>query len=803
MFSSRVKFAMRALMRSKTYSALNIVGLAIALSVSIVVFLYLKSELSYDEHYPGHEKIFRVHSDFILNDQEQRVPLSSVSLGPMLKADFPYIKNFTRLDHIEANILFKYRDRKYYENNIAIADSSYFEVFELDFIEGNKKTALNKPHSIVVSESFARRYFGEVNPVGKVISTNNFDYTITGLIEDIPANSHHHFDALISFFYQEQSPEERQKTLWNTTVFTFLSFNNPDDAQRLEAEFPAFYEEYMLFYGEKFDSHYQLQLERIDRIHFAGSMSYDRPAGNKMYLYAFGAIGGLILVLACINYVNMATARGMRRSKEAGIRRMMGSSKNGIRLLIFTESVLLALLSLFLAFVLVELVLHLTPFNAIVQKDLSLDFIRYPELWWYPLLLALVVGFLSGWYPAVTLSKVTALSAVQGGFSYSPKSVRVRKFLVGFQFCVSVAVVITALLMYRQMDYVRQKDLGYNKEDILLIPIQDSVVIDQLDYIRAGLEKNPHVISAALAMTTPGSDVNKGLMNVETRKSCEFEKRLIDNIMVGINYLETMGIELIEGRPFAYSDTLSGASGVMVNQRFVEEMGWEQPLGKTIRWGFDETGDQLFEGKVIAVVRDFNSHSLHSPIEPTLIYLQREQKGVLHVRVDSENLVAAIDDMEDIFARIDRQRPFQFSFLNKDLMRLYDDEHRQSRLILYLTYLAIFISFLGLTGLASFTTSLRTREIGLRKVLGADVYQMVNLIFKDMLILVVISVLLAIPLAYLLIRGWLSNFAYAANLDPLIFFFTAMVAVLLAYLIVSYHSIRVARSSPVDTLKYE
>ena len=649
------------------------------------------------------------------------------------------------------------------------------------------------------------KYFGNQNPVGQILSTNNHNYTITGLIDNLPANTHHHFDAVLSAFYDPVSREDRLKSLWQANVFTFLKFKDPRDADRLLADFNGFYEKYMQPVGEKLGGNFEIILTRLDKVHFGEKFKYDLPEGDKAYLYAFAAIGILILLLACINYVNMATARSMRRVKEAGMRKILGSSKDEIRLLIFSESIILSLLSLFLAFVLVELVLELTPFNEVLGKDLALDFQRFPALWWLPLSLALIVGIASGWYPALNLSKVPGLAAIQGGYRMGKRSTHLRRFLVGFQFCISVAVVITALGMYRQMEFVRNKDLGFNKEDVLLVPIpeSDTLLLKRIPNIQQQLQNTPYVISASTAISVPRGNLDRSLLNIENADDTSYSRSVMDMMQVGLNYFKTMEIKVVEGRDFKSSDMDSDPRPIVVNQQLVDEMGWENAIGKSIKWGFDESGNPLYEGRVIGVVRNFNSHSLHDPIEPTVIFLQNENIGTMHVRLDSEHLMEAMNDVEEIWSKADPKNPFQFSFLNKDLMNLYQEEQRQSRLILYLTYLAIFISFLGLTGLASFTTGLRTREIGIRKVLGADVFQMVNLIFKDMLRLIVISVVLAVPLAWLMIKAWLSGFAYSATMDPFIFAFSTTLAVLLAYLIVTYHSLRVARSNPVDTLKFE
>lgn len=783
---------------------LNVVGLALGMGVSIIIFMYLKSELTYDEHFPDHQKIYRVESEFKLSDQLEKFASTGHGLGPLLFKEHSYIETFTRLMHIDENVLFKYGDVRLYEDKIIVADSNFFDVFKLPFQSGQPEGCLNKAYQMVVTRSFSERYFGDADPVGKVISTNNHEYTVTGLIDDLPANTHHGFSAVISAFLHPATEDEYVKSLWQTDINTFLKFNEEGDNERLRSEFPNFYEKYMKEIGRSFGSRFRIHLTRLDEIHFGGNYQYDRPGGNITYQYAFGAIGILILVLAIINYVNMATARSFGRVKEAGMRKILGSDKREVILLVLVEALLLSFFSMLLSFVMIELTLEVTPLNKIIQKDLSLDFSRDLYLWWLPLLMALTVGLLSGWYPAWSLSKVHALVAVKGGFFDKGKGLLLRKVLVGFQFTISVSVVITALLMYRQMEYVKGKDLGFNKEDVILIPIQDTLTEKNIPFVRKKLKESPSVYSSATASTLAGSNVARTLFGLESSyDQDQYSKRVLDIMYVGLDYFKTMEISLADGRPFRKRDLRSDRNVVVVNQELVKSMGWDDPIGKMVVWGFNASGKTNYEAEVIGVAQNFNSHSLHQPIQPTVILLESQPKGILHIRVDSENLIGALNDIEKIWARIDPEKPFQFSFLDEDLMKLYNEEQRQSRLILFLTYLAIFISLLGLTGLASFTTGLRTREIGIRKVLGADVRQMINLIFRDMLVMITISVIVALPLAYFLIMGWLSNFAYSARLDPWIFIFSGALAIFLAYLIVTYHSIKVAKTNPVDTLKYE
>ncbi len=798
-----LKFTLRSLLRSRNYTILNLAGLAIGLAVSIIVYLYVQDEMNYDEHLTDYKNIYRINAQFELDKQREQVAGTSLSLGPLLAQDYSYIQNFTRFLHYNYNVMFKYGGNEHFENNIAVADSNFFKVFEMNFLEGSPSSSLREPRTIVITSSFAKRYFGTEPALGKYISTNNFDYRVTGVIEDLPGNTHHSFEAVISAFHETLPLDQLTKSLWEATVYTFLKFESQDLADRLEADFHNFYKRYMEEAGQNLGGYYDIDLVRLDKIHYDKDYQFDRPTGKRVYLYAFGAIGLLILILAGINYVNMATARGMGRAKEAGLRKIFGSTPRQIQRLVLSESVILSLVSLFFAFSLVEVILELTSFNQVLGKDLSLDFMAYPLLWIVPLALAVLVGILSGWYPAIILSNVPAVSAVRGGYALSSRSTSLRRFLVGFQFCISVAVVITALLMYKQMDFVSKKDLGFNKEDVVLVPIQDSLTSHRLPRLRKALAETPYVLSSSVAWSVPGNNLDRTLLSLEEPSGGSFQREVVDLMYVGTGYLETMEIDLLAGRDFEDKDLDTNESVLIVNREMVIFMRWKDPLGKQVQWGFDDTGEPLYNGKVVGVVENFNTHSLHEKVRPTVLFLQSDNVGSMQVRVDSEHLVAALNNLEKAWGDEIGGIPFRFSFLNGRLMSLYQEERRQSMVVLLLTYLAISLSFLGLTGMASFTTGQRTREIGIRKIMGADLRQMLNLVFKDMLSLVVISVLLALPLAFMLIKGWLANFAYAANLDPFVFVMSALSAVLLAYMIVSYHSLKVARYKPVDILKHE
>lgn len=796
------KFAFRSLARNKIYTLLNVLGLGLGLGVSLIIYLFLYSELTYDSHFPNHKEIYRLSCDFEINEQLESFAGSGYSMGPMLEEEYDFIEASTRLIHMDESVLFNRGELKLGEAGVALADSNFFKVFEIDFISGNANNALSKPRSIVITQSFSQKYFGKEDPVGQMISTNNYDYTVTGLIADLPSNTHHKFSALISSFNRTLSQEQKQTSLWRVEVHTFLRFDKPYEAELLLTRFDEFYQKNMVNTGGEIGASFSINLTPLEGIHFAAAnLKIDRPHGSQGYIYAFAAIGILILMLASINYINMATVRSLKKVKEAGMQKVLGSGKREIMWQVFLESLILSLLALFVGMVMVELTLELTPLNDIIGKNLSLDFSQYESLWWFPLALALAIAFLSGWYPAIYLSRIPAIAAIKKGVVRGETGMGIRKVLVGFQFSISVAVVITALLMYNQMEFVKNKDLGFNKEDIVIVPVRDSITINRMPQIQMTLSKSAFILASSMSSSSSEKSLGRTLIRARKNETPDYQI-VMDYMVVGLDYFNTMEIDLEKGRTFGINDKNHDDDPIIINEtaaKLLFENGHE--MGSDIE--IVGPGMEDFKGRIIGIVKDFNVHSLRQVVEPLVLVYEEIGEGFLHVRVDSENLLAALNDIEETLANVRPDIPFQFSFLNKDLLELYEEEERQSRLILFLTYLAIFISFIGLTGLASFTTSLRTREVGIRKVLGADLNEMVKLIFREMLLLIVVSVILAIPLAYFLINGWLSNFAYMADLDPFIFLITAIGAILLSYTIISYHSFKIARTKPVITLRYE
>ncbi len=801
MLLSKLPFAFRTLYRHRLYTLLNLGGLAIGLAVSIVVALYLHGEFTYDQHWTDHERIYRVNSEFNLNGTEEVYGGSGFGMAQLLEEHYPEVEAATHLFHLENSIFFRSDSLRQYEEQVAIADAHFFEVFNQQFLHGNPKEALAEPRSIVLSKSFAERYFGRSDVLGRKINTSNYEYTVSGIIEDLPENTHHFFQALISQAASPMDSHDLAVSLWQVSHYTFLKLEEGHSAEEIEAGFSSFFDRYMSGLADIVQGTYKLHLRSISDLHFGEPVNYDLPSGRLAYVYGFAGIGLLILVLAIINYINMATARSLKRIRESAMRKVLGASKFDIRLLILSESVLMSLIALLLAFAVVEALTAILPFNEAIGKQLSLNFERFPELLPLSLSLALLVGFISGSYPALSLARVSPLDAFTNKKGIQRRNSMPRKFLVGFQVCVSVAVVTTAIFMYRQMEFIKNRNLGFNADHVLVINVQDSTSIHRIQDLAQNFRRSTMIQSVTVGASATGSGTFRSLFELEEENGLDFRRLSSDFLGVGPRYLETMEIPLLAGRGFRQGDLEDSLRPkVIVNRALVREMAWERPLGKMVRSAFDESGTATQEAEVIGVCDDFNAQSLHNKMAPLILTLNRETFRVLQIKVEPDQVYAALDDMERRWTAMVPDVPFQFSFLNKDLLQMYEEEMRQSRLILYLTIIAILISLLGFVGLASFTTGLRTKEIAIRNVLGANGWDLVNLIYKELVSVILSAVLIAAPLSVFITWQWLQNFAYRTSVEPIIILITVMLTLLIGYGIVAIHSLTISRRTSVQSL---
>lgn len=803
MRNSSLRYIFRSLYRQPLYTVLNLGGMALGLAVALVVALHLNLEFTFDQHWPEHERIYRVNSKLQLPGQPQE---TYGGTGPTMAE---YLQKHyggdcliaTQIYQQDEQIYFQADSLRDFESDLILTDSSFFKVLGAKFLVGAAEEALQKPSTVVLSRSMALKYFGRIDVRGDSISTSNFSYHIDGVIEDLPENSHHYGKIFLRPRDLESSEQDRRLALWQISRYTLIKLAPETEAADILAGFPDFYQRYMAEAGKLVDASYDIELQPIASLHFAPNDNFDRPGGGqKAYVYGFAGIGLLILVLAVINYINMATARSLRRIREAAMRRVLGASTRDIQRLILLESTVLAFIALWIALVIVEVSTQALGLNQLIGRPLSLDLQQHPFLWWAPIGLALLVGLSSGLLPAASLSRVAPLDAFSQKRGLQRENYWPRKLLVGFQVAVSVGVVITAFFMYKQMAFIKERNLGFQSDQVVLIHVQDSTSLGQMQEVKAALLASNYVSSVSSSPRPAGSGNFRTVFDVE-EPSGSLRRMTINFLPVDSTYLETMGIPLLQGQSFAglprQEDSLQA---FIVNESLVQEMGWSEPIGKSIQFGIDTSGAVMIKGRVVGVCEDFHTQSLHNKVSPLVLIQAQENSNILHLKLANGNVYAALEDLERRWNTIAPMVPLRFSFLRQDLLKLYEDEIRQSRLILYLTLIAVLISILGFVGLASFTTGVRSREIGIHQFLGASRWQVVNLMFKELLWVILAGVLIAIPLSVWITERWLGNFAYRTPLEATIIIFTALFTLIIGYSIVAWHSLAVARRHVTESL---
>lgn len=806
MIQTHLKFFIRVFLKDKFFSILNILGLALGIAVSIILLLILQHDLTYDKHFAKHENIYRLGAHEQATGVDFRVARSARELGAILKEEFPEIQAFTRAndwDHTLITYENNGEEIAYYEDDVLRSDSTYFTVFKHEFIAGNEKTCMNLLNSIVVTESTAKRYFGDANPLDKTLLVDGEPWKITAVIEDLPDNTHMKFDFLLSGLsksreWLDDAGKIKSEAFWNPDVFTFLVFPDNYDPKNFHDKFPAIYTKYLKSFGDQVGGKYTPILQPLADIHFHSDLDADEATGNIAYVYAFTGIGVFIILLACINYMNLSTAKSVKRAAEIAMKKTLGSGKRALIFSFLGESVFLSFISLFVAVALVLFVLHATSFNSLIDKDLTADFLSNPMLLFGSIGITLVIGILSGLYPAFYLPSVPTLSALKGSFKNRKSSHVLRKVLITTQFAISIFVVVCTLFMQDQIDFMRNKDLGFNNDNVLVLPIQDTLVQNNLTAIKNELMQNPRITSAATSYSVLGMGVGGPVMWAEGENG-EMKQQQFSRIVVDENYFKTMNIEVIKGRGFQPGSNTDVDDIFIVNQAAAKLMGWgDDPVGKKMRWFHGEK-----DGQVVGMVKDFNYQSLHNPIEPLIIIKSREEGGFLHLKVAGENLPETMDYIRNKWAGYDPNHPFEYFFLDQRFNEQYRADETQYKLLSNLSYICIFISLLGLLGLSAFTAAQRTKEIGIRKVHGATIPRIIYLLYKDVMYLVLIAAVFVIPAAFYIITKWMGNFAYQTTINYVTFGVVTGLALIFAFFTVGFHSLKTATTNPVKSLKYE
>ncbi len=807
MFTSFLKITLRNLYREKMYAVINISGLSIAIACCLILGMWLHSELTYDQHNVRYKEIFRVVNEFNANGKINEYAITSILLGPMLAEEYAEVKDFVRFLPIgRGNSIFRHGDDVFYWDNVYRADDNVFEVFTHDIIYGDPKTALVDPTSIAVSESFARKYFGDRNPIGETISDDTNTYNITLVFADLPENTHLKYDVLESILAEPDSVTARRRNLYTIDFYTYLVMSEGYDIEDFRRISDSFFERNMAEIGKSINETWRSWLQPLADIHFQTEVGYDRPTGNKFYVYGFLAVAIFILLVACINYMNLATARATKRAKEVGMRKILGAGRTRLVCQFLIESIFFSLISLLLALVLVEIVLNLTPLNNLLGKSLSLTMSHEPGLFGWMLVFTLVTGLIAGVYPALYLSAIMPLPALVSGVRAGKGNIRLRQVLVLTQFVITVGVIACTLLMALQMRYISKKSLGFSDENKVIVTLRGADLIDKIPTIEKELSKNSNILGMTVSGNMIGQPMPIHVVGVENNTGV-MENTTAKHMAVGDNFLEVMGMQLASGRDFSKRLLTDIGASVVVNEAMVKKMGWDEPLGKRLQFGQP--------ARVIGVVKDFNFMSLHTLVEPFFLHrlvidtnnIPVQQRANMQiyfiVNIAGEGVSQTLSLLEDTFAKFDAKHPFQFEFLDDSLNQLYASDQRLMKLTGIFAGVCIFISCLGLFALAAFTTEQRTKEVGIRKVLGASTWQIIAMLSRGILLLVLGGAVIASVLSYFAMDEWLTGFAYHTNIDPWVFLVSAAVAAVVAFATVAVQSFKTAGANPVDALRYE
>ncbi|WP_205511609.1 ABC transporter permease [Longitalea arenae] len=794
MLKNYLKTAWRNISRHKVFSLINIAGLALSLTVVWLLALYIAHELSYDKYHKNAGRIYRLVSHGQWDTEKFDITGTSNLAAPTLKKDFPEVEDAVRIN-IEGGGVIEWEDKTIKEGAIFFSDPSFFTVFTYHFLAGNA-TALQRPNSIVLTKTLAAKLFTDpLSALNKTINIDKQPAIITGVIEDIPENTHFSCSAIRAL------PGDIKGDWGVLNTYTYVLLKKNADIDRLRAKLPAFVTKYLTINAENI--HFKLELQPLTSIHLHSHLQYELGENRDIkYIYVISIVGLLILMIALINYINITTARASNRLREVAVRKIVGSGGNNLFGLFLTESVITILFAASISLLLVVLFMPL--FNYVTGRQLSVwEFGIFRTLLCL-LGFALITGFIGGWYPAFFLSRFKTIPALKNQLGDVKMQTVFRKSLVTFQFAVTVVMITTSLVIYLQLNFMRNTDLGFNKKQLLTFHLDSRNVRQQVEALRTALLQDPMVKAVASAGNPIGNnDIGKTEYSVEKDGVFDKHTKLAYYLNIDADFIPAMQIRLKEGRNFT-KHIASDSGDVIVNEAFIKKQGWASGVGKRIARGGDSTG-KIHYANIIGVVKDYHIYSLQHRIEPLMMELPKRalDRDNIYVRLEVSNLAEAVRSLEKTFRKFDASSPFNYRFLDQNFSAQYKAEEKQGQILLAFTMLTIVIACLGLFGLITFTVGKRVKEIGIRKVLGAGVGITVFLLTKNLLKVVTIAMLVAVPLSWLVMNKWLEDFAYRIELHWWIFALAGIVSILIAFATLSVQAVKAALANPVTSLRAE
>lgn len=801
MFRYYLKVAWRNVKKHKGYSFINVAGLAVGMACCVLIMLYVFDELSYDKFHENHDRIYRVTRKWFNQDGVINMHLGHVAppVAPLMENDFPEIVHAVRIIQMGRTLIG--RNAQFYEETrFFFAEADFFDVFTYPMIAGDPAAALRNPFSMVITEDMADKYFGDENPIGQQlqiqIGPEKADMMVTGVLKNMPHNSHFHADCLGSFkTFAAVAGEERLQDWGSNNYATYLLMPEGYDIARLESQLDPFIDRHL---DQGASERTKLELQALTDIHLYSHLDSEIEAnGNITYIYVFSIIALFVLLIACINFMNLATARSAARAREVGMRKVVGAQRSQLIRQFLSESVLTALFALVFALSLVYMVLP--KFSEFIGKNLTLNFFENIPLFIVLFLTAVVVGLSAGLYPAAFLSSFKPVKVLKGRLDSRRKGVSFRTVLVVFQFTVSIILIVSIGVVSNQLTYMRTKSLGFDEEHVVVLPATQ-VMTQRLDDFKARLLSNPNILNVSAAKRVPSGRLldssGARLLSGETSQPITFR---IARLLVDYDYIPTFKMELAAGRNFSREMGTDAEQAFIINETAVRRIGWgspEEAVGRAFGYG-------RMKGRIIGVVKDFHFESLHQEISPILMHLSSIDLNQIAVRLSRQNIPKALTFLKNVWEEMRPNYPFSYYFIDENFDQQYKAEADLQRIFSYFAFLSIFIGCLGLFGLAAYSAECRTKEIGIRKVLGASAGGVVVLLSKEFTKWVLLANIFAWPAAYIILSQWLQNFAYRSGLHFETFLLAGLLSWLIAFLTVSYQAVRASLADPVSALKYE
>ncbi len=801
MFKNYLKVAFRSLNKNRIYALINILGLALGLTVTILVFMFVKDEMSYEKHWSGYDRVYRTGIKANMMGQKMDAPVSPSPMANAFRTEFTDVETATRINPVNQEIMMRHEQTKVYIQHGVYADSTFFKIFDYEFVHGDPEAALNEENALVLTEESARKLFGDKNAFGEIVNYDNRrDYIVKGIVREPKGHAHFEFDMFMA--------QNDIRNIWMSNSFnTYVKLREGADFNKFNEEMTANFtkkiepdvEAFMKITLEEFlesGNTFEYQLQPLKDIHLYSHKDWEiRQNGNIIYIYVFIGIAILVILIAGINFMNLSTARSGKRAKEVGVRKVTGASRKMLITQFLTESIIQSFIALFIAYILVEL--FLPGFNNVMETELNLFNNHLSETILFSIAVTLFYGIFAGSYPAFFLSGFQPVSVLKGDLTKTKGGTLLRKSLVVFQFTASTILIIGMIIIFSQISYLHNKDIGFKGDQVIVVPLQTDQMTENFRNYKDIFLKNSNVISVSRSSYLPGDGPNQNMFVLEGSQ----EHLPLWNMEVDYDFLETLDIELVEGRDFDREMESDSIPYFILNETAVKNLNIENAVGRRMGTFINQQGDMAF-GNIIGIVKDFHIEGFDQPIRPMVLSINN-WVWYASFKIAPEDMNATIDYLEEEWNKLEPSHPFRYTFLDEKFGALLKQQENFGTMFFFLTILAIIISAMGLFGLASYTAEQRTKEIGVRKVLGASVGQIMNMLTKDFIKLVLIANIFAWPVSYLLAKNWLTNFSYQIDIPVLPFVFASLLAVIIALVTVSSQAYYAANSDPVNALKYE